>query len=380
MNAISPPPALQRGTGRHEFRLLLILMIIVTALRPGTGPAAGSASAAAAALAVEKVFGPETATGPYKHPSSLTELDNGELMLAFYGGEGEYASETKVFASRRGVGSRVWSPPVTAASSPFYSMGNPVIWQAPDGVVWLFFVVRPGETWSTSRVAAKISRDRGETWSDAFIIAWEAGMMVRSRPVLLGDGAYLLPLYHETGNDPDRTAPDTCSLFLRFDPKTRVWTESNRVYSRLGNLQAAVVELDPGRLIAYCRRGGDYEPGHDGPVVRTESRDGGRTWSPGEDTEFPNPNAAVELIRLRNGHLLFIFNDSYTERTPLTAAISTDRGRTWPYRRNIAEGPGSFSYPTAVQTRDGRIHVTFTSDERTVIRHAVFPESAILQE
>src|SRR5690606_4386006 len=113
-----------------------------------------------------------------------------------------YASETRVYASRQRRGSREWSAPVVVASSPFYSMGNPVVWQAPDGVVWLFYVVRPGATWSTSRIAAKISRDRGAQWSDSFIVAWEAGMMVRSRPVLLADGAYLLPVYHETGNDP----------------------------------------------------------------------------------------------------------------------------------------------------------------------------------
>ncbi|MCC6233373.1 MAG: exo-alpha-sialidase, partial [Verrucomicrobiales bacterium] len=214
-------------------------------------------------------------------------------------------------------------------------------------------------------------------WSDSFVVSWEAGMMVRSRPILLSDGAYLLPVYHETGSDPDRTAPDTASVFLRFDPATRIWTESNRVRSRLGNLQAAVVETEPGRLLALCRRGGDYEPGDDGFVVRTESSDGGRTWSPGVETAFPNPNAAVELIRLANGHLLFVFNDSANDRTPLMAALSMDGGRTWPHRRPLASGPGDFAYPTAIQTRDGRIHVTYTSDERTVIRRAVFREEAI---
>lgn len=329
-------------------------------------------------LRVERVFGPETPTGLYKHPTTLTELDNGDLLLAFYGGEGEYATATKVYASRQRRGSRRWSTPRVVASNPLYSMGNPVLWQAPDHQLWLFFVVRPGATWSASRIAAKVSPDRGKNWSDAFVIAWEAGMMVRSRPIALADGAYLLPAYHETGSDPDRTAPDTSSVFFRFDPQTREWTESNRVVSRLGNLQPAVVELEPGHLLALCRRGGDYEPGDDGFVVRTESFDGGRTWSPGLETGFPNPNAAVELLRLHNGHLLFVYNDSFDERTPLTVAISTDQGRTWPHRRNLAEGLGSFAYPTAIQTRDGRLHVTFTSDERQVIRRATFSEEAIL--
>jgi len=127
----------------------------------------------------------------------------------------------------------------------------------------------------------------------------------------------------------------------------------------------------------FCRRGGDYEGRKDGWLVRTESHDGGRSWSEGKDSEFPNPNAAVDLIKLKNGHLLLVYNDSFNERTPLAVAISTDSAKTFPHRRNIAEGRGDFGYPTTIQTRDGKIHVTYTSDERTVIQHAVFDESDI---
>jgi predicted neuraminidase len=333
--------------------------------------------ARAESVSIEKVFGPETPTGKYKHPATITELDDGGLLIAWYGGEGEYAGDSRVFGTRRASGKRHWSRPEVLASSPAYAMGNPVLWQAPDRTLWLFFVVRPGATWSTSRIAAKTSTDRGRSWSDSFQITWEPGTMIRSRPISLRDGAYLLPIYRETGADTERTAPDTCSVFLRYEPATRQWTQSNPVFSRLGNLQAGVAELSDGRLLALCRRGGDYEPGDDGFVVRTESVDGGRTWTPGTETSFPNPNAAVDLLRLRNGHLLFLWNDSANDRTPLRAAISTDDGQSWSRQRNLAEGPGDFAYPTAIQTRDGRIHVTYTSDERAVIRHAVFAESWI---
>lgn len=330
-----------------------------------------------AELRIEKIFGPETPTGSYKHPSSITELSNGDLLLAFYGGGGEYETATAVYGSRLEPGARGWTQPVVLASNPMYSMGNPVIWEAPDRRVWLLFVVRPGATWSTSRIGAKVSENHGAVWSDTFMITWEEGTMVRSRPIVLADGHYLLPIYHETGADTEMTAPDTGSLFLRFDPSTRQWSRSNKVSSRMGNLQAAVVELEPGHLLALCRRGGDYEPGNDGYVVQTESHDGGRAWSKGVETGFPNPNAAVELIKLRSGRLLFIYNHSMEERTPLRAVLSEDGGKTWSRRLDLASGPGSFSYPTAIQTRDGHIHVTFTSDERTVIRRAVFEEADV---
>lgn len=336
---------------------------------------AGSAATGMAGdIQIEKVFGPETPTGQYKHPTTLTELPDGGLLLAYYGGGGEYEVETAVYGSNQAKGGGAWSQPRLLANSPAYSMGNPVLWADPAGKVWLFYVVRPGATWSSSRIMAKTSMDKGKTWSDAFVVTWEAGTMVRSRPVALADGAYLLPIYHETGEDTEMTAADTASVFLRLEPGTRNWVASKPVFSRMGNLQAAVAEVSPGNLIALCRRGGDYEPGNDGFVVRTESKDSGKTWTPGVETEFPNPNAAVELIRLRSGSLLFIYNDSMDDRTPLRAALSKDGGKTFPHRRNLAEGPGSFSYPTALQTRDGKIHATFTSDERTTIRHAVFDE------
>ena len=63
-----------------------------------------------------------------------------------------------------------------------------------------------------------------------------------------------------------------------------------------------------------------------------------------------------------------------TARTPLTVAMSPDLDATWPVKRNLVEGPGDFGYPCAFQARDGKIHVVYTSERRTVINHAVFDE------
>jgi predicted neuraminidase len=329
-------------------------------------------------LTITRVFGPEIPTGPYKHPASMTELANGDLYLVYYGGEGEYAIETAVFGSRLKKGQTKWSDPKPIARDPFRSVGNGVVWEAPDGVVWLFYVVRFGETWSNSRVQVKISRDGAETWSDASVLSLEEGTMVRNRPIVLSSGAYLLPVYHETGHDPEKVGADSTSLFLRYEPAKRVWTKTGPIRSPNGNIQPAVVELDNNHLIAYCRRGGDYDPKTIGYIVRAESSDGGLTWSEGKDSAFPNPNAAVEFLKLKSGRLLLIFNDSMTARTPLTAALSDDQDRTWTSRRNIREGDGDFGYPSAFQARDGRIHLVFTSERRTVVNHAVFDENWVI--
>ena len=201
-----------------------------------------------------------------------------------------------------------------------------MIWEGPDGTVWLFYVVRFGDTWSNSRVQVKISRDGAETWSDASVLSLEEGTMVRNRPIVLKNGDYLLPVYHETGHDPEKVGADSTSLFLRYEPAKRLWIRSGPIRSKNGNIQPAVVQLDDNRLIAYCRRGGDYDPKTIGYIVRSESRDGGRTWSEGVDSAFPNPNAAVEFLKLQSGNLLLIFNDSMNRRTPLTAALSNRSG------------------------------------------------------
>ena len=152
--------------------------------------AAGS-SLVAGELTITRLFGPEVPTGPYKHPACMTELENGDLYLVYYGGSGEYAIDTSVFGSRLKKGESTWSHPKAIARDPFRSVGNGVIWEAPDGLVWLFYVVRYGETWSTSRLQFKVSRDHAETWSDASVLSLAEGDMVRGRPIVLTDGALL---------------------------------------------------------------------------------------------------------------------------------------------------------------------------------------------
>ncbi|MBK5295146.1 MAG: exo-alpha-sialidase, partial [Acidobacteriia bacterium] len=316
---------------------------------------------------------------PYKHPSCITELSNGDLYLVYYGGGGEYADETAVFGSRLRKGEGQWSAPVKIAGDPFRSLGNGVIWQAPDGVVWLFYVIRFGETWSSSRIQAKISRDQAQTWSDPTMLALEPGMLVRNRPIVLLNGDYLLPVYHETGTDKNIVGPESTARFLRFDPKKREWKESGVIRSAKGNIQPAPVQIDAQHLIAYCRRGGGYGPVADGFLIRSESRDGGYTWSEGTNSAFLNPNSAVDFLRLRNGHLLLVYNPSMSQRTPLRAALSTDNDKSYPHQMDIATGRDSFAYPVAIQTADEKIHVVYTSNQRKQINHAVFLESDLLR-
>jgi len=46
----------------------------------------------------ERVFGREH-PGPYKHPASITQLDNGDLYVAYYGGAGTAATPPSTAAA-----------------------------------------------------------------------------------------------------------------------------------------------------------------------------------------------------------------------------------------------------------------------------------------
>src|SRR5256885_14180429 len=93
---------------------------------------------AADVIKVERILGPEVTTGEYKHPASFDELRNGDLYLVFFSGQGEYNDNSAaVFGARLVRDGPGWSSPEAIARDPFRSLGNPVIWQAPDGLIWL---------------------------------------------------------------------------------------------------------------------------------------------------------------------------------------------------------------------------------------------------
>ena len=319
---------------KRQRSILRSFQALVTSLFAICMLAAGATRSSAADLWSEVVIPADSdAPGPYRHPCMFDELDNGDLYVVYYGGAGEYEGDTAVYGFRKPRGSDKWTAPCVIADTPGLAEGNAVVWQGPDGTVWLFYLTRYGETWSKSRIKYKTSKDGGRTWSDPRLLALELGLMVRAHPIVLQDGDYLLPIYHEVGDDTEFVGPESTSLFFRFNPKTKKWTQTNRIRSRIGNTQPAVVQIDKDYLIAYSRRGGGYGPLKDGFLVRSESRDGGRTWSRGEDSQFPNPNSAADLIKLKNGHLLLVYNDNNEgERLPLTVAISDDQGKTWKYK------------------------------------------------
>jgi predicted neuraminidase len=107
-----------------------------------------------------------------------------------------------------------------------------------------------------------------------------------------------------------------------------------------------------------------------GRIVFASSADGGRTWNVARATELPNPNSGLDVVHLRDGRLLLIYNHLSKGREAIHLAVSKDEGVTWSSPRLIEDGQNELSYPAVIQTADGLVHVTYTW-RRERIRHII---------
>jgi predicted neuraminidase len=92
---------------------------------------------------------------------------------------------------------------------------------------------------------------------------------------------------------------------------------------------------------------------------RTDSTDGGRTWSALEAAELPNNNSGLDVARLTDGRLVLACNPVRAGRTPLSLLLSEDNGHTWSRRLDLESEAGEYSYPAIVPTAGG-LAVTYT--------------------
>ena len=301
------------------------------------------------------------------HGSTMVELGNGDLLAAWYEGSYETASDVVIAGARRRRGQSAWDTVEVLADTPGYSDGNPVLFVAPDGALWLFYATMYGPTWNMCQLKYKTARDQGNAWSAPVVLREQLGWLYRNKAVVLSSGRIVLPIYDEA---------NLHSLMLLSDDNGRNWRSSGPIHSTPSNIHPTVVELSDGSLLCYARyfaSGLGHIALGEGHIWQSASRDGGETWTPAVATGIKNPNSGIDLTRTAAGHLVLAYNDSYDKRTPLNVALSEDEGKTWPYQKVIESRPGNFAYPWLIQTHDGLLHLTFSYNYQT-IKHVVFDE------
>ncbi len=299
--------------------------------------------------------------------TSLAELPDGDLYVVWYGGKYELSTESRIYASRFTTATNTWSTPRPIIPLPNQVVGNPVLlWH--DDALWCFFLKVYGESWEFAKLYLRKSRDLGETWGEEVALPephfrYPTGTLVATRPLVLRNGDILLPLNREVYHP--EAWKGWYSLFMISSDGGATWRETAPLYSRPGNIQPAVEQLDDGSLVAFLR-----PRGQGSNLWISRSRDNGRTWDPLTQTDLPNPSSRPALGRLKNGDLVMAHNDHPRRRTPLNLSLSNDGGRTWRVSHAIESGGHAYTYPTLLVTRDDRIHVAY-DDNRRAIKHAV---------
>jgi predicted neuraminidase/peroxiredoxin len=305
----------------------------------------------------------ETIPGaPAHHASVLAEAPNGDLLAVWYGGSYESSDDQTLFLARRRQGARIWDQPRVLVRDSAQPPGNAVVFTDGAGRVWIIWArmeasrpLRRGGGWNRVRLMYRTSSDHGLTWSpDQPLNAGVEGLP-RNPPVLSAARGLLLPLAGAVDGA-------QASFFLQSKDHGRSWLRSG---AAAGGGQPALVERKDGSLLMLMRK----RP----RILRSESHDGGLNWTPAEPTELRNPDSGLSMTALANGHLVVVFNDSETARTPLSIARSLDGGKTWERPLTLEANPGEYSYPCVIQTSDGRIHVTYTF-RRYSIKHVELNE------
>lgn len=286
----------------------------------------------------------------HSHAATITTFPDGELLAAWYSYVGpDELNGSAIYTARRPAGSDTWDTP-TLHIDRYGGDGNPVLYSEGDRV-WMFQTFAPFG-WNSGHVQIQDSFDRGHTWSRPRELGGPIGSNVRYPPVRTATGKLLLPAYDDWRQ---RT-----EFFVSDDGDT--WTLEGTVTCNTPYecIQPTVVRLGTGRLLAVMRNVGQRW------LWVMASDDDGQTWSTPIDAGFPNPGSATALLRLSDGGLVLVYNDDPYSRRPLAIALSADEGVSWPYRRVLIDGDGKYSYPAAVQTPDGRIHIVYTQDRERI--------------
>jgi len=292
---------------------------------------------------------------PAHHCSTIAEAANGDLLVVWYGGSYESADDQTLFLSRRKKGARDWGKPEVLIRNSAQPPGNAVVFRDGRDRIWIVWCrmeasrpLRRGGGWDQTRLLYRTSEDHGVTWSKDDLFLGGAMEGLRNVPITLSSGELLLPLDHG---------------FAGKENRGQSW---RRLGAVTGGSQPTAIQRSDGSLFTLLRKGPR--------IMQTESRDGGQNWSAVSPTALKNPNAGIAMTRLRNGHVVLVFNDSETDRTPLSISRSLDEGRTWETPLKLESNPGEYSYPCVIQTTDGRIHITYTF-RRYSIKHVELDEN-----
>lgn len=342
------------------------------------------------------------------HAAFIERFDDGTLVCLWFGGTLEGKSDISIYASTLAPGAASWSEVTRLSDDPDRSEQNPVLTRNAAGQWLLVHTAQPSGNQDECLLRARdISFSKGQlSGGKPRLLDLPLGTFVRGRFVRRPDGAWMMPVFRCISRPGQRWngSHDTAGVAVSTDDG-QTWTLSE-VPGSIGSVHMTIVPLDGNRFAAfYRRRQSDF-------VHRSESLDGGVTWSAPEPTDVPNNNSSINVVRLNDGRLAMLCNPTssatssdrrvslYDEieegddrpdasggcspiwgvpRAPMTLCVSTDGGKTWPLRRVVDDSPGTclsnnsidgrnkeLSYPYLLEDPAGDIHLAYTYFRRAI--------------
>ncbi|SEQ48465.1 Predicted neuraminidase (sialidase) [Devosia sp. YR412] len=342
------------------------------------------------------------------HAAFIELLDDGSLACLWFGGTLEGKSDISIYGSTLAPGADRWSAPARLSHDPDRSEQNPVLTRNGQGQWQLIHTAQPSGNQDECLLRRRdIGFSHGAfTAGEPDLIDLPLGTFVRGRLVRRTDGAWMMPVFRCISRPGQRWngSHDTAGVAVSQDDG-KSWSLSE-VPGSIGSVHMTIVPLDGDHMVAfYRRRQSDF-------VHRSESLDGGVTWSAPEATDVPNNNSSINVVRLADRRLAMVCNpisaatsddrrvslyDEIEEgddrpdatggcapiwgvpRAPMTLCISSDGGLTWPLRKIIDHSPGTclsnnsldgrnkeLSYPYLLEGPDGAIHVAYTYFRRAI--------------
>ncbi len=293
------------------------------------------------------------------HSSCLIETSAGTLCAVWKGGPGKGLSNIDM---KQNVGIWLslfedgqWSAPRQIVQAPHSVCWTPVLTQNSDGELVLFYRIGfdPRHTISL----CKRSSDGGIHWSEAEILP--AGIVgpTKSKPVYDSEGNMISGSSVEAGEPADAFKATAC--WIEILSKENRWAKFGPIEipeKRFGCIEPALFWGHHGALKLLCRDR-SHKAGSTGWIWAAESLDQGRTWSQLEKTDLPNPDSGIDVCSLGDGKILLFYNNSHTDRYPLSVAFSNDFGNSWTPLFDLEHESGEF--PSAALDSQGFVHVTY---------------------
>lgn len=276
-------------------------------------------------------------------------------------------------------------------------------------VAWQTGGVREPDPTNLNYIAIAASKDGGATWIDPFIVIDPVDEAVEARvPQFYRNPEgkiYLLFSYSTIGihciefhnldgdllgvtyedpfyigvNNSSFTKPTILSdgsiLYLSGKAETYVIrsTDNGKSFQRIASIESespvaarvfaesVVIEKKDGTLWGLRR----LENAVNGGIEQSFSADKGLTWTTFQanlPAPLTSPGSRFTMCRLQSGNLLFVTNAAGmggTNRTRMTAYLSTDDGETWPHA--LLLDPLMSSYPD-IWEDNGKIYIAFDKD------------------